>query len=87
MCHIGLFSIHLCVTLVHTKEGVADRFINNIRNCLAEIMKDPHAACTGQVNVSVCVCVCVCAYIYIYIYMCVCMYIHTPTHTHTDISR
>ncbi|KAK2160004.1 hypothetical protein LSH36_142g07003 [Paralvinella palmiformis] len=41
-------SIHLCVTLVHTKEGVADRFITDIRDCVTEIMKDQSAECKGQ---------------------------------------
>jgi sphinganine-1-phosphate aldolase len=41
-------SIHLCVTLVHTKPGIADRFIADFIRCAAEIMKDPKAKCGGQ---------------------------------------
>ena len=40
-------SIHFCVTLVHTQEGVADYFIRDITECTAEIMKDPKAKSTG----------------------------------------
>ena len=44
-------SIHLCVTLLHTQEGVADRFIRDITECTAEIMKDPKAESTGSAAV------------------------------------
>ncbi|XP_052766123.1 sphingosine-1-phosphate lyase 1-like isoform X1 [Mya arenaria] len=40
-------SIHLCVTLLHTKPGAADTFLNNVRTCAAKIMKDPNAKCGG----------------------------------------
>ena len=43
-------SVHLCVTLVHTKPGIADRFINDIKEAVTEIMKTPDADCSGQVN-------------------------------------
>ena len=48
-------SIHLCVTLVHTKPGVADRFVKDVRECTAEIMSDPKADATGQVSCALCV--------------------------------
>jgi sphinganine-1-phosphate aldolase len=41
-------SIHLCVTLVHTKPGIADRFIEDFKRCTAEIMKSPNAEVGGQ---------------------------------------
>ena len=44
-----VFSVHLCCTLVHTKEGVADRFVQDVRECTAKIMEDPKAAAGGQV--------------------------------------
>lgn len=40
-------SIHLCVTLPHTKKGVADRFVSDVRSCVAKILKEPKAKCTG----------------------------------------
>ncbi|KAJ8920412.1 hypothetical protein NQ315_005278 [Exocentrus adspersus] len=33
--------IHLCVTHMHTKPGVADKFLNDVRDSLTEIMKNP----------------------------------------------
>lgn len=41
-------SIHLCVTMVHTKEGVAERFVKDVRECVAQVMKDPKAKATGE---------------------------------------
>lgn len=41
-------SIHLCVTMVHTKPGIADRFIADFERCTAEILKTPNAKCEGQ---------------------------------------
>lgn len=43
-------SIHLCVTMPTTKEGVADTFIADVKECVAEIMKDPKADCGGAVS-------------------------------------
>ncbi|KAL8608979.1 hypothetical protein ACOMHN_062862 [Nucella lapillus] len=40
-------SIHLCVTKPTTKEGVADRFIADVKECVAEIMQNPSADCGG----------------------------------------
>ena len=40
-------SFHICLTFLHTKKGVAERFINDVRECTAEIMKDPKAKPTG----------------------------------------
>ncbi|KAF7247361.1 Sphingosine-1-phosphate lyase 1 [Varanus komodoensis] len=40
-------SIHFCITLLHTKPGVADLLLKDIKECLFEIMKDPKAKTTG----------------------------------------
>lgn len=40
-------SFHICLTLLHTKKGVAERFIKDVRECTAEIMKDPKIKPTG----------------------------------------
>lgn len=40
-------SFHICLTLLHTKKGVAERFIKDIRECTAEIMKNPDTKPTG----------------------------------------
>lgn len=34
-------SIHFCVTYLTTKKGVADSFVNDVRECCAKLMKDP----------------------------------------------
>lgn len=41
-------SIHLCCTLVHTKPGVADRFIKDVKECTATIMANPNEKPGGQ---------------------------------------
>ncbi|XP_052688545.1 sphingosine-1-phosphate lyase 1-like isoform X2 [Crassostrea angulata] len=41
-------SIHLCVTLLHTKEGVADQFIKDARECLEELLNSPDAEAGGM---------------------------------------
>ncbi|XP_053162023.1 sphingosine-1-phosphate lyase 1 isoform X2 [Hemicordylus capensis] len=41
-------SIHISVTLLHTKPGVAELFLNDIRGSVSEIMKDPKAKTTGM---------------------------------------
>ncbi|XP_032792755.1 sphingosine-1-phosphate lyase isoform X1 [Daphnia magna] len=40
-------SIHLTVTYLHTREGVAERFIYDMRDTVAEIMKSPKAEAEG----------------------------------------
>ncbi|XP_075697803.1 sphingosine-1-phosphate lyase 1 [Rhinoderma darwinii] len=40
-------SIHICLTLLHTKPGVAQLFVKDVRESLSEIMKDPRAKTTG----------------------------------------
>ena len=46
---ILLHSIHLCVTYLHTLEGVADRFLDDMRETVAEIMKNPKDDDAGSV--------------------------------------
>ncbi|XP_024062374.1 sphingosine-1-phosphate lyase 1 [Terrapene carolina triunguis] len=41
-------SIHLCITLLHTKPGIAEQFLEDVRDCVLEIMKDPKAKTTGM---------------------------------------
>lgn len=39
---------HFCVTLQHTMEGVADQFLEDIKECTQAIMKDPKTPATGM---------------------------------------
>ncbi|XP_075534206.1 sphingosine-1-phosphate lyase isoform X1 [Dermacentor variabilis] len=39
---------HLCVTLLHVAEKVADRFVRDVRECTADIMRAPHLPSTGK---------------------------------------
>lgn len=40
--------IHICVTYLHTKPGVADKLLNDIRSVLAKIMIDPKKPAEGM---------------------------------------
>ncbi|XP_056386721.1 sphingosine-1-phosphate lyase 1 [Hyla sarda] len=40
-------SIHICLTLLHTKPGVAQLFVKDIQDSLSVIMEDPGAKTTG----------------------------------------
>ncbi|XP_043911717.1 sphingosine-1-phosphate lyase 1 [Protopterus annectens] len=40
-------SIHICLTLLHTKPGVAEQFVKDVEASVAEIMKNPKAKTTG----------------------------------------
>lgn len=40
-------SIHICLTLLHTKPGVAQLFVKDVQDSLSVIMKDPGAKTTG----------------------------------------
>ncbi|XP_040292091.1 sphingosine-1-phosphate lyase 1-like [Bufo bufo] len=40
-------SIHICLTLLHTKPGVAQLFVKDVRDSLSVIMEDPGAKATG----------------------------------------
>lgn len=41
--------IHIAVTLLHTVDGMADEFIKDTTNAIAEIMKNPKKPVEGQV--------------------------------------
>ncbi|KAI4898036.1 hypothetical protein NFI96_019258, partial [Prochilodus magdalenae] len=41
-------SIHICVTMLHTKPGVAECFISDVKEEVAIIMKDPKEKTTGM---------------------------------------
>jgi len=41
-------SIHLCVTYLHTAEGVAERFVDDVREIVAEIRLNPKAVTAGS---------------------------------------
>ncbi|CAL1538873.1 unnamed protein product [Lymnaea stagnalis] len=40
-------SLHVCLTMLHTQEGVADQFIKDVEESVNEIMKTPKAECGG----------------------------------------
>jgi len=41
-------SIHLCVTYLHSHEGVAKRFVEDVREIVAEILLNPKADAGGS---------------------------------------
>ncbi|KAM8859249.1 sphingosine-1-phosphate lyase 1 isoform 2-T2 [Spinachia spinachia] len=41
-------SIHICCTVLHTQSGVADRFIRDVKEQVAIIMKNPQEKTTGM---------------------------------------
>lgn len=43
-------SIHLCITQLHTKPGVAEQFLQDVRDSIQDIMKDLNAKTTGMVR-------------------------------------
>ena len=43
-------SIHFCITLVHTRKRVAIQFLQDIRESVTQIMKNPKAKTTGMVR-------------------------------------
>lgn len=44
------FSIHLCVTYLHTRDNMADKFIADAKTLIAEIMKEPGKPVEGKVS-------------------------------------
>lgn len=49
--HINVFfSIHICCTLLHTKPGVADKFISDVKAIVKELVADPNAHSGGMVS-------------------------------------
>src|SRR5690349_11163973 len=43
-----LIRIHICVTFMHTKAGVADNFVNDIESIVSELMKTPEKPVEGK---------------------------------------
>ena len=43
-------SLHIAVTLNHTKPGVADRFVNDIKTVAQRLMKNPGIKAEGKVR-------------------------------------
>lgn len=43
--------LHICVTRQHTKPGVADKFLDDVRDCLDEILKDPGLPVEGKLAI------------------------------------
>lgn len=39
---------HICVTMQHTVEGIADTFLSDVKDCVTEIMKNPGVPTTGS---------------------------------------
>lgn len=50
MILINVFSIHLCVTHLHTQEGRADAFLRDVEEAVAEIKKNPQQELDGKVS-------------------------------------
>lgn len=50
VCHVVCNRLHLCVTYMHTADGVADRFLLDVEEELAIIMKDPIKPIEGKVS-------------------------------------
>lgn len=40
--------IHICITLMHTKDGIADNFINDVETIVKELMKNPEKPLEGK---------------------------------------
>lgn len=45
------FRIHICITHLHTKPGVANLFLEDLRTELVDILKTPNVELTGKVNI------------------------------------
>jgi len=48
--YIIIYRIHICITHLHTKPGVASLFIEDLKQELIEILKTPNIELTGKVN-------------------------------------
>lgn len=44
-------AVHICVTLLHTQPGVADRFINDVKEITKTCLQDPKACDVGSAAV------------------------------------
>lgn len=40
----------MCVTHVHTQPGVADQFLTDVRNCVANLLQQPATPAEGKVS-------------------------------------
>ncbi|GAB0097795.1 Sphingosine-1-phosphate lyase [Sergentomyia squamirostris] len=43
--------VHICVTFMHTREGVADKFLQDVREQIEEILKDPGKPVEGKMAI------------------------------------
>ncbi|XP_058454039.1 sphingosine-1-phosphate lyase-like [Malaya genurostris] len=43
--------IHICVTYMHTQDGIADKFINDVRSKVALIMRNPEKPVEGKMAI------------------------------------
>lgn len=43
--------IHICVTFMHTRSGVADNFVNDVETIVKELMKDPTKPVEGRMAI------------------------------------
>lgn len=43
--------IHICITVMHTQNGIAQKFINEVKNAVAEIMQQPNLKVEGKMAV------------------------------------
>jgi len=50
ICYVDCNRLHLCVTYMHTGDGVADRFLSDVKEELAIIMQDPSKPVEGKVS-------------------------------------
>lgn len=46
-----IFRIHICITHLHTKPGVASLFVKDLKQELNEILKSPNVELTGKVSI------------------------------------
>lgn len=52
-------SIHICITQLHTKPGVAEQFLKDVKDSIEDIMKNLNAKTTGMVRIQSLISVCV----------------------------
>lgn len=45
-----IFSVHICVTNLHTQDGVADQFLADIKSVVAQMMINPEKPVEGKVR-------------------------------------
>lgn len=47
-----IFRIHICVTMLHTVDDMADKLIKDVRDAVTELMKDPEKPVEGKVFIN-----------------------------------